>query len=117
MEGDDEFTHCSITAEAFKPERWMDPDTRPRDYIPFALGPKICVGQHWAMRCVPASHVPHPIHLMHSSIQRDDTCTCMLFALFYRETRRVMTLFVAHLGRGYKIDLLDKDLSWEPFLM
>lgn len=50
VEGDADFRHCQITAEAFRPERWLDPATRPLEYMPFAQGPKMCVGQHFAMK-------------------------------------------------------------------
>ena len=37
-------------AEEFRPERWDDPQLRPRwEYLPFNGGPRICVGQRYAL--------------------------------------------------------------------
>lgn len=37
-------------AEEFRPERWMDGQLRPRwEYLPFNGGPRICVGQRYAL--------------------------------------------------------------------
>lgn len=37
-------------AEEFKPERWLDSNMRPRwEYLPFNGGPRICVGQRYAL--------------------------------------------------------------------
>lgn len=37
-------------ADEFRPERWEDPHLRPRwEYLPFNGGPRICVGQQYAL--------------------------------------------------------------------
>jgi cytochrome P450 len=37
-------------AEEFRPERWEDPKLRPRwGFLPFNGGPRICVGQQYAL--------------------------------------------------------------------
>jgi cytochrome P450 len=43
---------CWPEAEAFRPERFLDgaPHEIPRGaYIPFGLGPRVCLGQHFAV--------------------------------------------------------------------
>ena len=36
--------------DEFRPERWEQPDTRPRGtYIPFGMGPRVCVGSRFAL--------------------------------------------------------------------
>ena len=36
--------------EEFRPERFMDPADTPRGaWIPFGVGPRVCIGQHFAM--------------------------------------------------------------------
>ena len=40
--------HMNVYA-GFQPERWLDPETTPSDYIPFGAGPRFCLGYHLAM--------------------------------------------------------------------
>lgn len=37
-------------ADTFRPDRWADPDLRPSfSYLPFNAGPRICLGQQYAL--------------------------------------------------------------------
>ena len=36
-------------AEKFIPDRWNDPDLRKEAYMPFGAGPRLCIGEHFAM--------------------------------------------------------------------
>ena len=35
--------------DGFRPERWLQPETTPSEYIPFGAGPRYCIGYHLAM--------------------------------------------------------------------
>ncbi|KAH8677480.1 cytochrome P450 [Xylariales sp. PMI_506] len=39
----------SVNAETFSPERWFDWQPKPWEFIPFNGGPRICIGQNFAM--------------------------------------------------------------------
>lgn len=41
-------SHMDI-AKGFKPERWLDDDTRPTEYMPFGIGPRYCLGVNLAL--------------------------------------------------------------------
>ena len=34
--------------EAFKPERWLNEDTKPTEYMPWGIGPRFCLGYNLA---------------------------------------------------------------------
>ena len=39
-----------LDADQFKPERWLEPGFRPGwAYIPFSGGPRVCIGQNFAL--------------------------------------------------------------------
>ena len=39
-----------LDAEEFRPERWEDGQLKPRwEYLPFNGGPRICIGQQYAL--------------------------------------------------------------------
>eukprot|EP00584_Thalassiosira_punctigera_P004368 CAMPEP_0172536614 /NCGR_PEP_ID=MMETSP1067-20121228/8353_1 /TAXON_ID=265564 ORGANISM="Thalassiosira punctigera, Strain Tpunct2005C2" /NCGR_SAMPLE_ID=MMETSP1067 /ASSEMBLY_ACC=CAM_ASM_000444 /LENGTH=608 /DNA_ID=CAMNT_0013321721 /DNA_START=50 /DNA_END=1876 /DNA_ORIENTATION=- len=44
-EGD---AHMNVVT-GFKPERWLDAETRPTEYMPFGLGPRYCLGVNLAL--------------------------------------------------------------------
>ena len=33
----------------FKPQRWLDEATKPKEFIPFGVGPRYCLGSELAM--------------------------------------------------------------------
>ncbi len=41
-------SHMDV-ARGFKPERWMDDDTKPTEYMPFGVGPRYCLGVNLAL--------------------------------------------------------------------
>ena len=41
-------SHMDV-AKGFKPERWMDDDTKPTEYMPFGVGPRYCLGVNLAL--------------------------------------------------------------------
>ena len=34
--------------EAFKPERWLNEETKPTEYMPWGIGPRFCLGYNLA---------------------------------------------------------------------
>ncbi|KAL9186167.1 hypothetical protein ACHAXT_005405 [Thalassiosira profunda] len=44
-EGD---AHMDV-AKGFRPERWLDEDTKPTEYMPFGVGPRYCLGVNLAL--------------------------------------------------------------------
>ena len=35
--------------DRFVPDRWNDPDLNKEAYMPFGAGPRLCIGEHFAM--------------------------------------------------------------------
>ena len=44
----DNGNHMDIV-KGFKPERWLNEDTKPTEYMPFGVGPRFCLGYNLAM--------------------------------------------------------------------
>lgn len=38
-----------VNPDQFLPERWSDPNLNKEAYMPFGAGPRLCIGEHFAM--------------------------------------------------------------------
>eukprot|EP00581_Thalassiosira_minuscula_P039987 CAMPEP_0184464176 /NCGR_PEP_ID=MMETSP0740-20130409/56008_1 /TAXON_ID=385413 /ORGANISM="Thalassiosira miniscula, Strain CCMP1093" /LENGTH=100 /DNA_ID=CAMNT_0026838637 /DNA_START=6 /DNA_END=304 /DNA_ORIENTATION=+ len=45
---EDDGSHMDV-AKGYQPERWLDDETKPTEYMPFGVGPRFCLGYNLAM--------------------------------------------------------------------